>query len=82
MLEKKRFAEPTKSNSNSSRTNALIEFKWYRKTDDKFTVQSFKFFDMAGSERTNKSGPDSDPSFRNGMLNLAASTNNIGLSNF
>lgn len=31
LLEKKRFAEPTKMNSTSSRTNAHIELKWYRK---------------------------------------------------
>ena len=82
MLEKKRFAEPTKSNSNSSRTNALIEFKWYRKTDDKFSVQSFRFLDMAGSERTSKDELNSGRSFKNGMLSLGTGTNNIGLSNF
>jgi len=82
MLEKKRFAEPTKMNSTSSRTNALIEFKWYRKSDDKFTIQTFRFLDMAGSERVNKAGLDSGPSHKNGMLSLAATINNIGLSNF
>lgn len=75
MLEKKRFAEPTRSNSNSSRTNALIEFKWYRKVDDKqFKIQSFRFLDQAGSERTKKAGPDSGPSFKNGMHSLSSTT--------
>ena len=77
MLEKKRSAEPTRANSNLSRTNALIEFKWYRNVDGKqFKIQSFRFLDQAGSERINKA--DSGSSFKNGMLNLSATTNNIG----
>jgi len=38
MLEKKRFADATKMNSTSSRTNAQIELKWYRKKGDKMGI--------------------------------------------
>ena len=38
MLEKKRYCEPTRMNQTSSRTNALISFRWYRKNGDKVCV--------------------------------------------
>lgn len=66
MLEKKRFAEATKMNSTSSRTNAQIELKWYRKKGDKMCIQRFIFIDMAGSERVEKAGLDSGPTWKNG----------------
>ena len=66
MLEKKRFAEATKMNSTSSRTNAHIELKWYRKKGDKMCIQRFIFIDMAGSERVEKAGLDSGPTWKNG----------------
>lgn len=45
-------------------------------------VQRFIFIDMAGSERVDKAGLDSGPTWKNGTLSLAAVINNIGLSNF
>ena len=82
LLEKKRFSEATSMNATSSRTNAVLEFKWYRKQGDKFAIQRFRFIDMAGSERVEKSGLDSGPTWKNGALSLAATINNLGLSNF
>lgn len=66
-------------NSTSSRTNALIDFRWYRKIDDKVRIQKFTFLDMAGSERVNKSGLDSGPTWGGGQLSLTAFINNFGL---
>jgi len=37
---------------------------------------------MAGSERIEKAGLDSGPTWKNGALSLAATINNLGLSNF
>ena len=45
-------------------------------------IQRFVFIDMAGSERVDKSGLDSIPTWKNGALSLAAVVNNLGLSNF
>ena len=66
-------------NSTSSRTNAIMNFKVYRRNDENLHINSFKFVDMAGSERVDKAGLDSGPSWKNGTLSLAATINNICL---
>jgi hypothetical protein len=38
VLEKKRFSDATKMNSTSSRTCAVLEFKWYKKTGDRLKI--------------------------------------------
>jgi hypothetical protein len=38
ILEKNRFSDTTKMNSTSSRTNAVLEFKWYKKTGDRLSI--------------------------------------------
>lgn len=82
ILEQKRSVDSTKMNSTSSRTNAMLDFKWYKKKDaDTLNIQTFRFIDMAGSERIEKAGADSGPKWRK-VLSLAAVTNNMGLGNF
>ena len=66
-------------NSTSSRTNAIMDFKCYKKIGEMLHINSFKFVDMAGSERVEKSGLDSGPSWKGGTLSLAATINNICL---
>ena len=46
------------------------------------SIQKFIFIHMAGSERVNKAGLDSGPTWKNGMLSLAAVVNHFGLSTF
>jgi len=41
-------------NDTSSRSHAVIELKMYRKADDNFYVNTFRFLDLAGSERFGK----------------------------
>ena len=53
-------------NSTSSRTNAIMDFKCYKKNGNMIHINSFKFVDMAGSERIEKSGLDSGPTCAGG----------------
>ena len=81
-VEKLRYTDRTNMNSTSSRTNVIIDYKTYRKVGEKLQITSFKFVDMAGSERIEKSGLDSGPTWKNGQLSLAAVINNVCLSEF
>jgi hypothetical protein len=82
ILEKKRSTEATKMNSTSSRTCAILEFKWYKKEGDNVSIRAFRFIDLAGSERVEKSGLDSGPKMAGGALSVNAVVNNMGLMAF
>ena len=82
IVEKERLVDATNSNKTSSRTNACIDFKVYRLTGDDFRENKFRFVDMAGSERIEKTGRDSGPGWKNGMLNMTAVANNYNLMTF
>ena len=56
IVEKERMVDATKSNQTSSRTNACIDFKVYKLEGDDMRECKFRFVDMAGSERINKTG--------------------------
>ena len=80
-IEKLRYSDKTGMNATSSRTNAIMDFKCYKKYDDKVHINSFKFVDMAGAERIEKSGV-SGATTKDGSLSLAGVVNNICLYHF
>ena len=77
IVEKKRFTDSTNMNSTSSRTNAIIEMKLMTKRGDNVHLAVLRFIDLAGSERVDKAGLDSGPTYKAGSLSLAATMNNL-----
>ena len=55
-VEKERNISPTAMNSTSSRSNAIMELKYYVKSGSNVTITFFKILDLAGSERVEKAG--------------------------
>ena len=66
LVEKIRFTDSTNMNSTSSRSNAIIEMKLMTKRGDNFHLAVLRFIDLAGSERVNKAGLDSGPTWKAG----------------
>ena len=54
MLENERNAAKTGMNDASSRSHAIVELKMYRKEGANFHLNTFRFLDLAGSERFGK----------------------------
>jgi len=56
IIETERMTNSTKMNDSSSRSHCTVELRLYTKSgEDKVHINSLKFFDLAGSERTSKS---------------------------
>jgi hypothetical protein len=54
VVEKERACSTTDMNAVSSRTHCVVDLKLYRKKGNKVYLNSFKFLDLAGSERYGK----------------------------
>lgn len=74
ILENERTTAGTKMNDNSSRTHCIAELKLYTKVgEDKVHINFFKFVDMAGSERTEKSEAMNEFEAQAWMINFTLS---------